>query len=168
MPEYCPAVHRFRHALDLRTRLTLIRLALIRKPWSFGEGVSHPLYRYSYLHLLFHKLHQGSRHGFGADGMLPYRPIRVPRLRQAPYTRLLSMPGTSTSELLRTLQTDGCFQANVLAVFGAGPRRLTQAPFRGLGRRSGFFSSRARTLAPAPSLPPRQARIRSLSGLDRR
>ena len=32
--------------LNLRTRLTLIRLALIRKPWSFGEGVSRPLYRY--------------------------------------------------------------------------------------------------------------------------
>ena len=30
--------------------------------------------------------------------------------------------------------------------------RLTQAEFRGLRRRSGFFSSRARTLAPAPLL----------------
>ena len=39
--------------LPLRARLTLIRLALIRKPWSFGEGVSDPLYRYLYLHLLF-------------------------------------------------------------------------------------------------------------------
>lgn len=39
--------------LLLRSRLTLIRLALIRKPWSFGEGVSNPLYRYLYLHLLF-------------------------------------------------------------------------------------------------------------------
>src|SRR5574344_2696099 len=31
--------------------------------------------------------------------------------------------------------------------------RLTQAEFRGLRRRSGFFSSRAWTLAPAPLLP---------------
>ena len=30
--------------------------------------------------------------------------------------------------------------------------RLTQAEFRGLSRRSGFFSSRGRTLAPAPLL----------------
>ena len=47
--------------LLLRSRLTLIRLALIRNPWSFGEGVSRPLYRYLYLHLLFRGLQQGSR-----------------------------------------------------------------------------------------------------------
>ena len=46
--------------LSLRSRLTLIRLALIRNPWSFGEEVFHPLYRYLYLHLLFHPLQQGS------------------------------------------------------------------------------------------------------------
>ena len=39
--------------LILRSRLTLIRLALIRKPESFGEEVSHLLYRYLYLHLRF-------------------------------------------------------------------------------------------------------------------
>ena len=42
--------------LCLRARLTLIRLALIRKPWSYGEGVSRPLCRYLYLHLLFQTL----------------------------------------------------------------------------------------------------------------
>ena len=57
----------------LRSRLTLIRLALIRNPWSFGEGVSHPLYRYLCLHLLFHKLHCDSHHSFYVDGMLPYQ-----------------------------------------------------------------------------------------------
>ena len=67
--------------LSLRTRLTLIRLALIRKPWSFGEGVSRPLYRYLYLHLLFHDLQYGSRRAFGGHGMLPYRTLRFPRLR---------------------------------------------------------------------------------------
>ena len=46
--------------LRLRSRLTLIRLALIRKPWSFGEGVSRPLYRYLYLHLLFRALQHAS------------------------------------------------------------------------------------------------------------
>lgn len=47
--------------LILRPRLTLIRLALIRKPWSFGGGVSHPPYRYLCLHLLFRKVHPISR-----------------------------------------------------------------------------------------------------------
>lgn len=46
----------FSFRILLRTRLTLIRLALIRKPWSFGEEVSNPLYRYLYLHLLFLKI----------------------------------------------------------------------------------------------------------------
>ena len=46
--------------LSLRARLTLIRLALIRKPWSSGGRVSRPPYRYSYLHLLFRTLQPGS------------------------------------------------------------------------------------------------------------
>ena len=64
--------------LTLRTRLTLIRLALIRKPWSCGVRVTLPHYRYSCLHLLFHKLHLSSRNGFDVNGMLPYRTF-VPR-----------------------------------------------------------------------------------------
>ena len=59
--------------LPLRSRLTLIRLALIRKPWSYGEGVFRPLYRYLYLHLLFHTLQDKSPTPFYAYGMLPYR-----------------------------------------------------------------------------------------------
>lgn len=83
--------------LNLRTRLTLIRLALIRKPWSFGEGVSRPLYRYLYLHLLFHTLQNTSRYAFDAEWNAPlpilsnstasvdclipdYYPRRIPRL----------------------------------------------------------------------------------------
>ena len=50
--------------LGLRARLTLIRLALIRNPWSFGERGSRPLYRYLYLHLLFHYLQHSSRKTF--------------------------------------------------------------------------------------------------------
>ena len=37
----------------LRGRLTLLRLTLSRKPWTFGEGVSHPFYRYSCQHSHF-------------------------------------------------------------------------------------------------------------------
>ena len=58
--------------LILRSRLTLIRLALIRKPWSYGGGASHPPYRYSFLHLPFRALQRGSRRAFAAHGMLPY------------------------------------------------------------------------------------------------
>ena len=53
--------------LLLRARLTLIRLALIRNPWSFGERVSRSLYRYLYLHLLFRGLQRASRRVF--DGV---------------------------------------------------------------------------------------------------
>ena len=45
----------------LRGRLTLLRLALSRNPWSFGEGVSHSLYRYSCQHSHFQYLHGPSR-----------------------------------------------------------------------------------------------------------
>ena len=85
--------------LPLRPRLTLIRLALIRNPWSYGEGGSRPLYRYLFLHLLFRYLQQGLRptfcgcrnaplptqlyaafHGFG-NGLMPdYYPCGITRL----------------------------------------------------------------------------------------
>ena len=68
--------------LILRARLTPGRLTLPGKPWSCGESASHALYRYLYLHLLFHALQPGSSPAFDARGMLPYRYIkRIPRLR---------------------------------------------------------------------------------------
>ncbi len=69
--------------LRLRSRLTLIRLALIRKPWSYGGEVSRLPCRYLCLHLLFHSLQHASGHTFNATGMLPYQScIRmIPRLR---------------------------------------------------------------------------------------
>ena len=45
----------------LRGRLTLLRLTLSRNPWSFGERVSHPLYRYSCQHSHFRYLQEPSR-----------------------------------------------------------------------------------------------------------
>ena len=59
----------------VRSRLTPGRLALPGNPWSFGDGVSRPICRYLYLHLLFCHLHHDSRHGFSGGGMLPYRSI---------------------------------------------------------------------------------------------
>ena len=66
----------FARRLPLRSRLTLIRLALIRNPWSFGEGVSRPLYRYLYLHLLFHTLQLNSSPIFSAVWNAPL-PIEI-------------------------------------------------------------------------------------------
>ena len=57
----------------LRPRLTLIRLTLIRKPWSYGVRVSRPHYRYLCLHFLFQSLQQALRPTFDATGMLSYR-----------------------------------------------------------------------------------------------
>ena len=45
----------------LRGRLTLRRLALRRNPWTFGESVSHTLYRYSCQHSHFRYLQVPSR-----------------------------------------------------------------------------------------------------------
>ena len=57
--------------LILRHRLTPGRLTSPGKPWSYGEGESHPLYRYLYLHLLFRTLHNGSRRCFDAERNAP-------------------------------------------------------------------------------------------------
>ncbi len=45
----------------LRGRLTLRRLALRRNPWTFGESVSHTLYRYSCQHSHFRYLQPASQ-----------------------------------------------------------------------------------------------------------
>ena len=57
----------------LRTGLTLIRLTLIRNPWSFGEKIFHLLNRYLCLHFLLKPLQQPSPVTFDAVSMLPYR-----------------------------------------------------------------------------------------------
>ena len=41
----------------LRGRLTLLRLALSRNPWNFGDSASHTVNRYSCLHSHFRYLH---------------------------------------------------------------------------------------------------------------
>ena len=48
----------------LRGRLTLRGLALRRNPWTFGESVSHTLYRYSCQHFHFRYLQATSRPPF--------------------------------------------------------------------------------------------------------
>ena len=92
--------------LRLRSRLTLIRLALIRKPWSFGVRVSHPHYRYLCLHLLFqtlqHDLHLHLLRGLECSPTSSNL-LEIHSFGSILYARLSSMPDRSTSELLRTL-----------------------------------------------------------------
>ena len=57
----------------LRSRLTLGRLALPRKPWVYGGRGFHPSYRYSCLHPHFPTLHGQSPSRFNVLGMLLYR-----------------------------------------------------------------------------------------------
>ena len=89
--------------LTLRPRLTLIRLTLIRKPWSCGVRVTLPHYRYSCLHLLFHTLHNSSRNCFDAEWNAPLPRSRAQNFGDMLDARLLSTLCRSTSELLRTL-----------------------------------------------------------------
>ena len=98
-PSAAPPLQRVR----LRTRLTLIRLALIRNPWTSGVGVSHPHCRYLCLHLLFRTLQQPSRITFNAERNAPL-PIFISHgFGGVLHARSLSIPDRSTSELLRTL-----------------------------------------------------------------
>ena len=69
-----PIAYAFRPRL--RIRLTLSRLALLRKPWVFGEEVSHLFYRYSCRHIHFHFVHPTFRLNFNLEwnALLPYLP----------------------------------------------------------------------------------------------
>ena len=68
-----PITYAFRPRL--RVRLTLGGLTWPRKPWVYGERVSHPFYRYSCLHKLFQALQPSFRSTFSALGMLSYRSL---------------------------------------------------------------------------------------------
>ena len=70
----------------LRGRLTLRRLALRRNPWSFGERVSHPLYRYSCQHSHFRYLQPVSRLTFTGLRNAP-----LPRAYAHPYLRRMAL-----------------------------------------------------------------------------
>jgi hypothetical protein len=63
-------------ALALGARLTLRGLTLRRNPWTFGDSVSHAVYRYSCQHSHFRYLHAGSRPRFAGlrNAPLPHAP----------------------------------------------------------------------------------------------
>ncbi len=64
----------------LRGRLTLRRLTLRRKPWTFGENDFHILYRYLCQHSHFRYLQHTSRYTFTdlRNAPLPLTPLREP------------------------------------------------------------------------------------------
>jgi hypothetical protein len=92
----------------LRDRLTLRRLALLRKPWAYGVPVSRRHYRYSCQHGHFCSVHPSLRSGFNPNRTLPYRSVQPKLDRSRSFGNVLS-PVTfsaqthSTSELLRFL-----------------------------------------------------------------
>src|SRR5246127_4073142 len=62
-------------ALALGARLTLRGLTLRRNPWTFGDSVSHAVYRYSCQHSRFRYLQPASRQTFAGlrNAPLPLR-----------------------------------------------------------------------------------------------
>jgi len=56
----------------LRDRLTLSRLALLRKPWAYGVPVSRRHYRYSCQHGHFCSVHPSFQSSFNQNKTLPY------------------------------------------------------------------------------------------------
>ena len=92
----------------LRSRLTLPGRAVCRNPWAYGEGDSHPFYRYSCQHQLLSYLHQCSRSDFTGLDNAPL-PREYPRTFASAASVLYFSPVTfsaqhpSTSELLRFL-----------------------------------------------------------------
>jgi hypothetical protein len=90
----------------LRSRLTLSRLALLRNPWTFGGGVSHPSFVTHASILTSHASTAGFRRRFTGVGTLPYHSLLTQEfVASAPCLSpvTLSAPDHLTSELLRTL-----------------------------------------------------------------
>ena len=63
----------------LRSRLTLSRLALLRNPWAFGGGVSHPSFVTRASILTSQASTAGLRRRFAGMGTLPYHSASVRR-----------------------------------------------------------------------------------------
>ena len=95
----------FASRLPLRSRLTLIRLTLFRKPWVFGVNISiFIIVTYAYI---FFSARSSRPHGPPSTlcRMLPYHAMRncVLSFGDSFYARSSSTHHRSTSELLRTL-----------------------------------------------------------------
>ena len=71
----------------LRGRLTLRGLALRRNPWTFGDRVSRPVYRYSCQHFHFRDLQRASRHAFAGSRNAPLPQQRTDVSRQISFSK---------------------------------------------------------------------------------
>ena len=88
----------------LRGRLTLRRLALRRNPWTFGERVSHPLYRYSCQHSHFRYLQHPSQDTFTGLRNAPLPLLMESTISVYSFSPVtFSAQGRLMSELLRFL-----------------------------------------------------------------
>ena len=127
----------------LRSRLTLGGLTFPRKPCAFGGGASHPSYRYSFRHSHLPALHRSFRSSFTAAGnaLLPsIKSIRDCGTTLSPrhFRRGMARPVSCYALLkwwLLLSQHPGCH--------GDPTSFATERRLGGLGRRSGFFPSRA-------------------------
>ena len=101
----------------LRGRLTLRGLALRRNPWTFGESVSHTLYRYSCQHSHFRYLQHTSRYTFAG-------------LRNAPLPHVKDMSAASVYGLspVTSSAQDGLFRPVSCYAFFKGWLLLSQPP----------------------------------------
>jgi hypothetical protein len=70
----------------LRSRLTLSRLALLRNPWAFGGGVSHPSFVTRASILTSQASTAGLRRRFAGLGTLPYHSEQA----RSPWLRFLA------------------------------------------------------------------------------
>jgi hypothetical protein len=134
----------------LRSRLTLGGLTFPRKPCAFGGGASHPPNRYSFRHS-----HSPSLHG---SSPVPLRrrwrrspTIEIPRSATA--ARRLS-PRHFRRGMARPVSCYALLKWWLLLSQHPGCHRdptsfATERRIGGLGRRSGLFPSRARSLSPA-------------------
>ena len=182
--------------LCVRSRLTLIRIALIRNPWSFGGGAFHTPYRYSFLHLLFRTLQETSVSPFSASGMLPYQLCSstasagalMPDYYPCPAARLVScyallgrVAASGPTSWLSARSHILCHSARTLGPWRAvravplsgarlSPRVLTPAHRRACVRSSVPFGRLRRPLGDPVALPPapsREASPKAISGRTR-
>ena len=136
----------------LRTRLTLGGRTWPRKPRICGGRDSRPPFRYSCLHGRPHALHPTSRRGFAAHAALSYHPrmkrgsaASAARLSPDHFRRGDSRPVSCYAIFkwwLPLSQHPGCHGT-------PASLQSTERTIGGLGRRSGLFPFRRRSLSPA-------------------
>ena len=127
----------------LRSRLTLGGLTFPRKPCAFGGRASHPSCRYSFRHKHSSTLQRSLRSAFTARTTLSYHAVARIRdcgatLSPVHFRRGMARPVSCYALLkwwLLLSQHPGCH--------GDPTSFATERRIGGLGRRSGFFPSRA-------------------------